>query len=62
MRGRSAAEYGYRDGKIDGGPGFVRADLRAGVATISYGCTWLPEAESDSRKNAEIADTFSVGK
>ena len=59
---RSAAEYGYREGKIDGGTGFIRIDVQAGSATINYVRTWLPEAERAGRKNAEAADVFSVGK
>jgi len=58
---RSAAEYGYREGKIDGGTGFMRIDVRAGTATINYVRTWLADAERADRRNAEIADSFSVG-
>ena len=59
---RSAAEYGYCGGTIDGGTGFVRGRVHRGVATIDYVRTWLPAAEGASRKNGEVADSFSVSK
>jgi hypothetical protein len=56
----SAAEYGYVTGDFLPGRGYVRVTVSPDDVKMEYVRTYLPTEETTSRKNGEIAYSFSV--
>jgi len=56
----SAADYGYVKGDFLPGRGYVRVAVSPDEVKMEYIRTYLPSEENASRKNGEIAYSFSV--
>jgi hypothetical protein len=57
---RSAQEYGYTHGNVLGGAGYVHVKVAGNEATVDYVLSLLPGDESGSRKNGEVAFSYTV--
>jgi hypothetical protein len=57
---RSAAEYGYASGVIQGSSGHLRVRVDAGKATVDYVRAFLPGDENASRRNGSVSASYSV--
>ncbi|MBU6173946.1 MAG: metallophosphoesterase, partial [Planctomycetes bacterium] len=56
----SAKEYGYVSGEIQSSSGFVRVRVGEESARADYVRTYLPNAESQSRKNGDVSFSYTV--
>jgi hypothetical protein len=59
--GTRAAEYGYVQGTLLGGAGYIRVQVSPAGVTFDYIQSWKPEAESATRRNGMVADSFTLG-
>jgi 3',5'-cyclic AMP phosphodiesterase CpdA len=57
---RSAAEYGYTSGVVQGSSGHLRVSVGAEQATVDYVRAFLPGDESGARKNGAVTQSYSV--
>ncbi len=57
---RSAAEYGYVNGKILGAPGYMRITVAPDKATAELVRSYPPAAESNGRKNRQVDCTYII--
>ncbi len=57
---RSAAEYGYTSGTIQGSSGHLRVNVRAGGAVVEYVRAYLPSDEGASRVNGSVSHRCEV--
>ncbi len=57
---RSADEYGYKSGVIQGSSGHLRVVVQPYKATISYVRSYLPADEAAERRNAAVSHTYEV--
>jgi 3',5'-cyclic AMP phosphodiesterase CpdA len=55
-----ASEYHYASGKIIDSSGHLRLSVTPSTVTTEYVRAWLPTAETALRKNAQVADRWSV--
>lgn len=58
--GNRATTYGYLEGTLLGGAGYLRITVSPEEVRSDYVMTWLPTLENDQRRNGEIAHTFTV--
>ena len=56
----SAAEYGYVNGLFLPGRGYLLVNVADDSATVEYVRSYLPAEENATRKNGEIADSYTV--
>lgn len=56
----NADEYGYVRGEFLPPAGHIRVTVTAEKATVDYVRTYLPPAESATRKNGQVAHTFTI--
>jgi hypothetical protein len=57
---RSAAEYGYKSGTIQGSSGHLRVEVRPGKAQVEYVRAHLPSDENASRTNGAVSHRYEV--
>ncbi|MEI8107702.1 MAG: metallophosphoesterase [Verrucomicrobiota bacterium] len=57
---RSAAEYGYVNGKILGSPGYMRVTVAPDKVTVALVRSYLPEQENAGHKNASVDYSYEV--
>ena len=57
---RSAAEYGYKSGTIQGSSGHLLVEVRPGKAQVEYVHAYLPADENASRTNGEVSHRDEV--
>lgn len=56
----TAKEYGYLSGETQSSSGFIRVLVGKDEARIDYVRTYLPEAETQSRKNGDVSYSYVV--
>lgn len=57
---RSAEEYGYKTGVIQGSSGHLRVRVEETKATVDYVRAYLPADESQARKNNSISASYDL--
>jgi predicted phosphodiesterase len=57
---RSAEEYGYKSGTVQGSSGHLRVQVREGGAVVEYVRSYLPADENASRVNASVSHRYQV--
>jgi hypothetical protein len=57
---RSAAEYGYKSGTIQGSSGHLRIAVRPGKAVVEYVRAYLPSDEGTARTNGTVSHRYEV--
>ncbi len=55
---KSAAEYGYLGGEIQGSSGHVRIRVNGDSARVDYVRAYLPAAEDSSRRNGDVSFSY----
>ncbi|MCE5240489.1 metallophosphoesterase [bacterium] len=55
-----AASYGYATGEIMASSGHLRVKVRPGEATVSYVRSYLAPQETNGRRNAQVAHTYTL--
>ena len=58
---RSAAEYGYLSGVIQGASGILRVRVEDRTATIEYVRAYPPALEGTGKRTGEVTDRYQVG-
>lgn len=59
---KSAKEYGYLSGEVQGSSGHVRVRVSGDSARVDYVRAYLPEAESGGRMNGEVSHSYQIQK
>ena len=57
---KSAEEYGYLNGEIQGSSGFVRVRTDGQSARVDYVRTYLPEAERGNQQNGDATYSYVI--
>jgi len=57
---KSATEYGYLGGEIQGSSGHVRVRVNGDSARVDYVRAYLPKAESSGRMNGEVSYSYQL--
>lgn len=57
---RSAAEYGYTHGDVLGSSGHLRVTVSASETRVEYVRAYLPQNETEERKNGDVAYSYSM--
>lgn len=57
---RTAADYGYLSGEIQGSSGYVRVRVEEQSLRVDYVRTYLPTNSSVNRKNGEVSFSYQV--
>ena len=57
---RSADEYGYKSGVVQGSSGHLRVVVQPYRATVSYVRSYLPADETRERQNASVSHSYEV--
>ena len=57
---RSAEEYGYKSGLLQGSSGHLRVTVAAGAAQVEYVRSVLPGDETVQRKNGAVTDRYEL--
>jgi hypothetical protein len=58
--GTRAASYGYTEGRLLGGTGYLRMNVSPSEVKVDYVQTWIPANETGSRKNRMVADSYTI--
>ena len=58
--GTRATDYGYVQGTMLGGRGYIRVQVTPSAATVQYIETWLPTETQGGVKNAMVADSYTI--
>jgi hypothetical protein len=58
--GDRAASYGYIQGRLLGGTGYLRVNVSPAKIKVDYVQTWTPQNETNGRKNGQITDSYEV--
>ena len=58
--GTRASDYGYIQGTLLGGRGYLRVQVAPTGVTVQYIETWLPSEEKGSTVNRMVADSYSL--
>lgn len=58
---RNAAEYSYLGGKLLGAPGYMRITVAPEKVTADLVRSYLPEQETNARKNHAVAFSYTIG-
>lgn len=56
----SAADYGYKDGVILPGRGYLRMTITTSSVKVDYIKTLLPSEEGTNGKNGDIAASYTI--
>lgn len=59
---KSAAEYGYLGGEIQGSSGHVRVRVNGDSARVDYVRAYLPAAEGRSQRNGDVSYSYMLRK
>lgn len=59
---KSATDYGYLSGDIQGSSGIVRVRVDGGSARVDYVRTYLPAAESGKQRNGDVTYSYMLGR
>ena len=57
---KSAEEYGYISGEVQGSSGHVRVRVSGDSARVDYVRAYLPTAEGGSRRNGDVSYSYAV--
>jgi hypothetical protein len=57
---RSAAEYGYKSGVIQGASGILRVTVAPGTATVEYVRAYPANNERDGRKTGSVTHRYTL--
>lgn len=57
---RSAEEYGYKTGVIQGASGILRVQVSAGESSVEYVRAYPASAESETRKSGAVSHRYTV--
>ncbi|TWT86217.1 metallophosphoesterase [Neorhodopirellula pilleata] len=57
---KSAAEYGYLGGEIQGSSGHVRVRVDADSARVDYVRTFLPEVQGGNQRNGDVSYSYML--
>ncbi len=57
---KSAKEYGYLSGEVQGSSGHVRVRVSGDSARVDYVRTYLPSAEGGSQRNGSVSYSYGV--
>jgi hypothetical protein len=57
---RSAEEYGYKSGVIQGSSGHLRVVIQPDKAVVSYVRAYLPADETPEYRNAAVSHSYQV--
>lgn len=57
---KSAEEYGYLSGEVQGSSGHVRVRVSGNLARVDYVRAYLPVAEGGSRRNGDVSYSYVV--
>jgi hypothetical protein len=58
--GTRAASYGYTEGRLLGGTGYLRMSVSPTEVVVEYIQTWIPANETGGRKNGMVADSYTI--
>jgi two-component system sensor histidine kinase CpxA len=58
--GTRAADYGYTQGTLLGGRGYLRVQVSPNGVTVNYIETWLPSERKVNQVNAMVADSYTI--
>ena len=58
--GTRAANYGYTQGTLLGGRGYLRVQVSPSGVNVQYIETWLPSEEKGTIKNGMVADSYTM--
>jgi hypothetical protein len=58
--GDRAASYGYTQGRLLGGTGYLRMRVSASEVKVEYIQTWTPQNETGGRRNGQVADSYTI--
>lgn len=58
--GTRAADYGYTQGTLLGGRGYLRVTVAPTAVTVQYVETWLPSEQKGALVNGIIADSYTL--
>ncbi|MDX1925432.1 MAG: metallophosphoesterase family protein [Pirellulaceae bacterium] len=56
----TAKEYGYLNGEIQSSSGYIRVRVGEDAARVDYVRTYLPAAESRSKRNGDVSFSYTV--
>jgi predicted phosphodiesterase len=57
---RSAEEYGYKSGTVQGSSGHLRIQVQPGKALVEYVRSYLPADENSARTNGSVSHRYEV--
>jgi hypothetical protein len=58
--GTRASDYGYTQGTLLGGRGYLRVQVSPDSVTVNYIETWLPSEEKGNQVNGMVADSYTI--
>jgi uncharacterized protein (TIGR03437 family) len=58
--GTRASDYGYAQGTLLGGRGYLRIRVTPSGVTVQYIETWLPSEQTGSQVNGMVADAYTI--
>jgi hypothetical protein len=58
--GNRAETYGYVEGDILGGSGYLRVTVTPDEVNVEYVLTWTPTNESEEHRNGEVAHSYTM--
>lgn len=58
--GSRASDYGYKEGVLLGGRGYLRVSVAASGVKVDYVQTWLPSEQRGNQTNRMVADTYTL--
>ena len=59
---KSAKEYGYLSGEVQGSSGHVRVRVNGDSARVDYVRAYLPAAESGNRRNGDVSYSYMLSE
>jgi hypothetical protein len=58
--GNRAEVYGYLEGDILGGSGYLRVTVSPEEAKVEYVMTWTPGSETPEHRNGEVVHSYTI--
>ena len=58
--GTRASDYGYKQGTLVGGRGYLRVSVSPSGTKVDYVETWLPSEQRANQSNRMVADSYSL--
>ena len=59
---KSATEYGYHSGEVQGSSGHVRVRVSGDSARVDYVRAYVPAAEGGSRRNGDVTYSYTLSR